>query len=82
VLYACIQVLLPMTMVILLGATMWVWASTSENGAWLLFDDIVRWILGVFGAGFAMGFPAMALYGFYHRRRLVGNLAVDALPGS
>jgi NADH-quinone oxidoreductase subunit H len=82
VLYACVQVLLPLTMLILLGATMWVWASTSDNAAWLMADRVVRWILGLIGAVFALGFPAIALYGFYHRRRLVGNLVVDARPGS
>lgn len=82
VLYACVQVLLPLTMLLLFGTTLWVWASTSDNATWLLVDRLVRWILGLTGALFAMGFPAIAAYGFYHRRRLVGNLAVDALPGS
>jgi len=38
--------------------------------------------VGGIGAIFALMFPAIAAYGFYHRRRLVGNLVVDALPGS
>jgi NADH-quinone oxidoreductase subunit H len=82
VLYACVQVLLPLTMVLLLGATLWVWASSSTNAVWATFDRVVTWVLGFVGLVFAMGFPAIAGYGFYHRRRLVGNLVVDALPGS
>jgi len=82
VLYACVQVLLPLTLVLLLGNAVWVWASTSDNTAWGLIDRIVRWILGLIGMVLALGFPAIAAYGFYHRRRLVGSLVVDAMPGS
>ena len=82
VLYACVQVLLPLTMALLLGTTLWVWASTSDNAAWATVDWVTSIILGLIGMIFALGFPAVAAYGFYHRRRLVGNLAIDALPGS
>ena len=82
VLYACVQVLLPLTMVLLIGVTLWVWASTSASSGWAMFDRIVTWILGVVGAGFAFGFLVIAAYGFYHRRRLVGNLVIDPLAGS
>lgn len=82
VLYCCIQVLLPLTMFLLLGATLWTWASTSESPAWLMFAKVVNWVCGLIGMVFALGFPVIAAYGLYHRRRLVGNLVVDALPGS
>jgi NADH-quinone oxidoreductase subunit H len=82
VLYGCVQVLLPLTMVLLLGNTLWVWASTSGSGSWAAFAGISNWVVGGVGAVFALMFPAIAAYGFYHRRRLVGNLVVDALPGS
>lgn len=82
VLYACVQVLLPLTMVLLFGTTLWVWASMSQSSAWSIFDSVVNKILGLVGLVFALGFPAIAGYGFYHRRSLVGNLVVDALPGS
>ncbi|MBU0717745.1 MAG: NADH-quinone oxidoreductase subunit NuoH [Planctomycetes bacterium] len=82
VLYACIQVLLPLTMVLLLGATLWTWASMSDSNGWAMFDRISSWMLGLVGAVFALGFVAIAAYGFYHRRRLVGNLVIDPLPGS
>lgn len=82
VLYACMQVLLPLGMVLLLGTTLWVWAATSDHAGWAMFDRIVTWILGTAGAVFAMGFPAIAAYGFYHRRRMVGTLVSDVMPGS
>jgi len=82
VLYACVQVLLPVTMLLLLGAVLWVWADTSGSRTWNAVALGVTWVLGAIGAVMALGFPAIALYGFYHRRRLVGNLAVDARPGS
>ena len=82
VLYACMQVLLPLGMFLLLGTTLWVWAATSDHAGWRMFDQIVTWILGTAGAVFAMGFPAIAAYGFYHRRRMVGTLVSDVMPGS
>ena len=82
VLYSCVQVLLPLTMVLLLGNTLWVWASTSGDTSWATFARLSNWVVGGIGAIFALMFPAIAAYGFYHRRRLVGNLVVDALPGS
>jgi len=82
VLYACIQVLLPLTMFLLFGVTLWTWAQTSDSAGWHLFADIVNWALGIGGFVFLLGFPAIAGYGFYHRRRMVGNLAVDAMPAS
>ena len=82
VLYACVQVLLPLTMILLVGTATWVWASMSDSAGWAIFADVTRWVLGVIGAFFVLMFPAIALYGFYHRRRLVGNLVIDPLPGS
>jgi len=82
VLYACVQVMLPLTMLLLLGATLWTWGSTSGNEGWNAFSRMINWVLGAIGLLFALAFPAIAVYGFYHRRRLVGNLAVDARPGS
>jgi len=81
VLYACVQVLLPLTMVLLFGATLWVWASASDSGAWAAVNGVVNVILGLVGVMFVAGFVAIAAYGFYHRRRLVGNLVIDPLPG-
>jgi len=82
VLYSCVQVMLPLTMLLLLGTTLWVWASTSGSAGWLGVTRVVNWLLGAIGAVFVLGFIVIAAYGFHHRRRLPGSLAVDALPGA
>lgn len=82
VLYSCVQVMLPLTMLLLLGNTLWVWASESDSAGWSVVARVVTVVLGLIGAAFAMGFVSIAAYGFYHRRKLVGNLVVDALPGA
>ncbi|MBI1825479.1 MAG: NADH-quinone oxidoreductase subunit NuoH [Planctomycetes bacterium] len=82
VLYSCVQVMLPLTMLLLFGTTLWVWASTSSSAGWLGMARVVNLILGAIGVVFVLGFIAIAAYGFYHRRRLPGSLAVDALPGA
>lgn len=82
VLYGCVQVLLPLTMILLLGSTMWVWASDSyTTGGWVTFTRIINVILGLIGLLFVLGFLLIAAYGFYHRRRMVGNLVQDVAPG-
>lgn len=82
VLYGCVQVMLPLTMLLLLGTVLWVWAGESSSAGWASFAKIVNILLGLIGAVFTLMFPAIAAYGFYHRRSMVGNLVVDALPGS
>ncbi|MEP0844945.1 MAG: NADH-quinone oxidoreductase subunit NuoH [Phycisphaerae bacterium] len=78
VMYACVQVLLPMTMLVLLGATLW--SLLVPAGGRLA--AIVNGLLTLIGAVGVAGFIAIMSYGFMHRRRLVGTLAVDPLPGA
>lgn len=82
VLYGCIQVILPLTMLMLLGETLWVWASTSDSSGWATVTLITKGICGLVGLIFALGFPVIAIYGFSQRRKLVGNLVQDVMPGS
>lgn len=82
VLYSCVQVMLPLTMLLLLGNVLWVWASDSNHGGWVIVSGGVTVVLGLIGAVFMLGFAVIAAYGFYHRRKLVGNLVVDVLPGA
>ncbi|HNQ22932.1 MAG TPA: NADH-quinone oxidoreductase subunit NuoH [Phycisphaerae bacterium] len=82
VLYACVQVLLPLTMLLVLGTAVWVWVSMSGSAGWEWFARIVNWILGLIGLVFAAGFVVIAVYGFIHRRPLVGYLAMDPLSGA
>ena len=85
VLYACVQVLLPATMIVLLGNTFWI-LGISENGlnlGWLItLDSVINKILAGIGVLGIAGMVGIAAYGFRHNKRLVGSLAVDQLPGS
>ena len=47
-----------------------------------LGDEIVAALLAVIGAAIALAMIGIAAYGFVNRRRMVGYLAVDQLPGS
>jgi len=81
VLYACVQVLLPLTMVLLLGNTLWeLWVASSDGFA--LVSTVSGWIAGLVGIVLCAGFLAIVVYGRYHRWRLVGSLGVRGLPGS
>jgi len=78
VMYACVQVLLPLTMVLLLGQTFW--ELLVPRGSWLgIAANVV--CTGI-GAVLIVGFVAIMVYGLSHRRRLVGTLAIDHLPGA
>lgn len=77
VLYACVQVLLPITMVLLLGNAFWEWLVPAGS---TLFQ-VVNGLLAVLGALVVLSFVLVAARGFRRRRQEVGCLAVDLLPG-
>lgn len=83
VLYACVQVLLPLTMLILLGNTLWILGVQHLEWNWMRMLD-----RGLHGALVAAGYAAVlalaviAAYGYVNRRRLPGPLVVDHLPGA
>ncbi len=82
VLYACVQVMLPLTMLLLLGNTAW---ELFNNGNYPTFQAIARFahvVTAVVGLVLAGGFPVIVVYSWLNRRRLVGALAVEHLPGS
>lgn len=78
VMYTCVQVLLPMTMVLLLANTFWI--------LWVPADGLVARIANIamtlVGTGLAAGFVVIMCHGLIHRRKLVGTLAVKHLPGA
>ncbi len=76
VLYACVQVMLPVVMVLLLGNTFWELIPATH---W--FFRAISVVLSVIGAVLAISFLAVAAKGFLNRRREVGYLAVDLMPG-
>jgi hypothetical protein len=88
VMYACVQVLLPLTMVVLLGATFWnLWVppvtrlAGAGSGAAVL-AIVANAVLTLIGVVLVAGFLVIMIYGFKNRRRLVGTLAIDHLPGA
>ncbi len=83
VLYACIQVLLPLTMIVLLANTLWILGIEHLKWTWLIWlNEALHWVLVLIGLATLAACIAIALYGFRNNRRLVGRLAVDPLPGS
>lgn len=83
VLYACIQVLLPLTMVVLLANTLWILGTEHLGWGWLIWcDSVLHWLLVAIGTIVAIGIVGTAAYGLVNKRRLVGRLAVEQLPGS
>ncbi|MCK6455505.1 MAG: NADH-quinone oxidoreductase subunit NuoH [Phycisphaerae bacterium] len=82
VLYACVQVLLPLTMIVLLGNTIWV---LFDRPAYPGFQSLARVISGgltIIGLVLTLLILGFMAYGYIHRRRLVGWLAIEHLPGS
>ncbi len=83
VLYACVQVLLPLVMVVLLANTFWILGVRHLQWAWLVaLDGALHWALVAIGSVVALVILAIAVYGYRNRDRLVGSLGVQMLPGA
>jgi len=67
-----------MTMVVLLGST--IWELMVSPGS--ILGRSANILMTAIGGALVLGCVAIMCYGFIHRRRLVGTLAIDALPGS
>lgn len=82
VLYACVQVLLPMMMVVLLGNTLWILFVNHYQVGWMqTLDTVINVILAALGVLSVVGMLAIAAYGLRHNKALVGSMAADQLPG-
>jgi hypothetical protein len=81
VLYSCVQVMLPVTMVVLLASVFWELAANSSQ-AFATFADVIRWILSVIGIIGVLAILAVTYAGISRGRALVGTQAVPRpLPG-
>jgi NADH-quinone oxidoreductase subunit H len=78
VMHACIQGLLPLAMIVLLGNTAWV--LFVEPGSVLALA--ARGLLTALGALTLVVVAGIIVHGYANRRRLVGTMYVDALPGA
>ena len=83
VLYACVQVLLPTAMVVLLANTLWVLGLKQLELPWLVvLDEVLHKALVAVGYVFVVVIFGIVAYGYINRTRLVGRLAVRHLPGA
>lgn len=83
VLYGCVQVLLPLTMVMLLANTLWMLGIEQLHWGWLIaVDAVLHWILVAIGVVTVLSLIGIAAHGYRNNKKLVGTLAVDALPGA
>ncbi len=82
VMYACVQVVLPITMLLLLGNAFWELFNRPAYPRFEIFADVVGVVVALVGAFLAAGFVVIMLYSRRKRYELVGALAVDPLPGS
>lgn len=78
VMYACVQVMLPIGMLILLGNTVWIMLVPSGS----LVAIVANAVCTAIGAILVIAIIAISAYGYANRRRLVGTLVIDHLPGS
>jgi NADH-quinone oxidoreductase subunit H len=78
VIYACIQVMVPMTMLLLLGNAIWMLLVPAGGVVGLG----VNLVLTAIGALAVLGFLSVVMYGLMNRERLVGSLVVRHLPGA
>jgi len=75
VLYACVQVMLPLAMVILLGSTLWELLAQSSP-TFAAGAEVVSWILALAGLIVVTAVVVVAVNGRRRRASLVGDLAV------
>jgi NADH-quinone oxidoreductase subunit H len=78
VMHACVQYMLPVTMLVLLAQTFWELLVPDGSGLAILVNTICT----AAGVVAVIGIISLAVYGLRYRRRLVGTLAIDHLPGS
>ncbi len=78
VMHACVQVLLPIGMIILLGNTLWL--LLVQNGTWVAIAANVG--CTAVGVAALSGVVWLAAWAYSQRRKLVGTMVIDHLPGA
>jgi len=78
VMYACVQVMLPLAMLVLLANTFWEWLVPNRSVLGMAANAVCTAV----GAVVVLAIIGISIYGFVNRRRLVGTLAVKHLPGA
>jgi NADH-quinone oxidoreductase subunit H len=78
VMHACVQFMLPVTMLMLLAQTFWELLVPQHS----LLARAANLACTAVGVATAIGIIGLGLYGLRYRRQLVGKLAIEHLPGS
>ena len=78
VMYACVQVMLPLAMLVLLANTFWEWQVRDRS----VLGTVANLVCTAVGAAAVLAIIGVGLYGFINRRRLVGTQVVKHLPGA
>ncbi len=82
VLYSCVQVMLPLVMVVLLCSVIWEYLLASGNVLVRGLTLVSNVALGGIGILAVAAVLATVTYGFRRRRALVGTLVRDLMPGA
>lgn len=84
VMHACIKYLLPLTMILFLGSSLWILLVTPSH---IDFGQFTRYALGVIGLGslallMIAFYVVWAVFGYINSPRLTGRLGRKHLPGA
>jgi NADH-quinone oxidoreductase subunit H len=82
VMHACVKYLLPFTLLLFLGSSLWQLYDNPAHPAFKTFAIVFRGVLGILGLGLLILYFAGMGYGYYNRDRLVGQMARKHLPGA
>jgi len=82
VMHACVKYLLPFTLLLFLGSSLWQLYDNQAHPAFQGFANILHYGLGCVGLLLLGLYFAGAGYGYYNRNRLVGQMARNHLPGA
>jgi len=82
VMHACVKYLLPLSMVLFMGSSLWELYDNPAHPAFERFANILQWALGGLG-GLVVAVYVLGMgYGCLYRNRLVGSMARKHLPGA
>jgi len=82
VMHACVKYLLPFTLLLFLGSSLWQLYDNAAHPAFRGFAGLLRGILGLLGLALLGLYFAGMIYGYWNRNRLVGQMARRHLPGA
>jgi len=82
VMHACVKYLLPFTLLLFLGSSLWQLIDNPTHPVFEGFAHLLHYGLGVIGLLLLGLYFAGMVYGYWNRNRLVGQMARKHLPGA